>query len=133
MNLFRWAKFYIFINVVSKVPSQHSPSSRFSHRHFLILLLNHTEHSYYASTLGNRNLIIIDVTCIKAVIAMIPHPLPAAVSNVINANRDGEGVMEGERGTTDGEMGTDEGEDYYYLVERPGLDVAYLGGSYEVS
>ena len=53
---------------------------------------------------GDLNLIVVDVTSIKAVVVMIPHSPP----------------------------GIDVGEDqYYYLVERPGLDVTDLGGNHE--
>jgi hypothetical protein len=54
---------------------------------------------------GDHNLIVVDVTSIKAVVAMIPHSPP----------------------------GIDVVEDkYYYLVERPGLDVTDLGGIHEM-
>ena len=53
---------------------------------------------------GDENLIVIEITCIKAVIAMIPHSPPG---------------MEREDG-------------YHYLVERPGLDITILGGIHEV-
>ncbi|KJA13937.1 hypothetical protein HYPSUDRAFT_1074591 [Hypholoma sublateritium FD-334 SS-4] len=48
---------------------------------------------------GDNNLMVINVKCIKAVVAMIPHS-PA---------------------------GVDDGGGYFYLVERPGLDVTDLG------
>lgn len=53
--------------------------------------------------LEDQNLIVINVTCIRAVVAMIPHTPPGMVDMV---------------GTED---------KYYYLVKRPGLDVTYLG------
>jgi hypothetical protein len=53
---------------------------------------------------GDRHLIVVDITCIKAVVAMIPHSPP----------------------------GMDKDDEYYYLVERPGLDVTDLGGIHEV-
>ena len=48
---------------------------------------------------GDESVPVINVKCIKAVVAMVPHSPP--------------GVNEGER--------------YYYLVERPGLDITDLG------
>lgn len=55
---------------------------------------------------GDHNLIVVDVTCIKAVVAMIPHSPPG--------------------------IDIDNKDQYYYLVERPGLDVTNLGGIHEV-
>lgn len=55
--------------------------------------------------LGDSNITIIDATCIKAVVAMIPHS-PAGIA--------------------------DEGR-YFFLVERPGLDIANLAGTPVVS
>ena len=57
---------------------------------------------------GDQNLIVIDVACIRAVVAMIPLLPPAIVDTA------------------------DSDEKYYYLVERPGLDVTYLGGDHEI-
>ena len=50
---------------------------------------------------GDHNLIVVNVTSIKAVVAMIPHTPP------------GIDVMQYK---------------YYYLMEWPGLDVTDLGG-----
>ena len=49
--------------------------------------------------LGDQNLTVIDVKCIEAVVAMIPHS----------------------------PTGVDDEGGYYYLVERPGLDITDLG------
>ncbi len=49
--------------------------------------------------LGDESVIVINVKCIKAVVAMVPHSPPDV----------------------------DDGEKYYYLVERPGLDITDLG------
>lgn len=48
---------------------------------------------------GDNNLAVIDAKCIKAVVAMVPHSPP----------------------------GVDDDNSYYYLVERPGLDITELG------
>ena len=53
--------------------------------------------------LGDQNLTVIDVKCIEAVVAMIPHNPPGVDAN-----------------------------GYHFLVERPGLDVTRLGGAQEV-
>lgn len=60
-------------------------------------------HGTFASCkyFGDNNLSIIDVTCIKAVVAMIPHSPPGVESE----------------------------DKYFYLVERPGLDIANLGSN----
>lgn len=58
--------------------------------------------------LGNQNLIVIDVACIRAVVAMVPYVPPEIVDTL------------------------DSEDKYYYLVERPGLDVTYLGGDHEI-
>ncbi len=52
----------------------------------------------------NLNLIVIKVTCIKAVIAMIPHT----------------------------PLGMEEADKYFYLVERLGLDCANLGDMQQI-
>ena len=52
----------------------------------------------------DNSLVVVDVPCIQAVVAMIPHSPP-------DANED---------------------EEHYFLVERPGLDVADLGGADEI-
>lgn len=49
---------------------------------------------------GDRSITIVDVTCIEAVVAMIPHSPP--------------GIADGKK--------------HFFLVERPGLDIAHLGG-----
>lgn len=56
--------------------------------------------------MGDQNLIVIDVTFIRAVVAMVPLP-PGIVDTI------------------------DSEDKYYYLVERPGLDITYLGSDHE--
>lgn len=60
-------------------------------------------HGTFASCkyFGDCSLAVIDITSIKAVVAMIPHIPPGA--------------------------GDD--DKYFYLVEKPGLDIANLGSS----
>lgn len=59
---------------------------------------------------GDENLIVIDVVCIKAVVAMIPHTPPTGIVDIINSE-----------------------DQYCYLVERPGLDaICLLGGDHEI-
>ena len=53
---------------------------------------------------GDLNLVVVDVACIKAVVAMIPYSPP----------------------------GMDKDDGYYFLVERPGLDITNLGDINEV-
>lgn len=64
---------------------------------------------------GDHNLNVINVSCIKSVVAMIPHIPPTRSPGIV-----------------DGSDAVDRSDKYYYLVERPGLDVTYLGGNSEV-
>ena len=72
-----------------------------------------TARSYGTFTLckyfGDKNLIVIDAVCITAVVAMIPHIPPAGTVDIVDSE-----------------------DNFFYLVERPGLDVTYLGGDHEI-
>ena len=52
---------------------------------------------------GDDSLVVVDISCIQAVVAMVPHCLRSA---------------EGD-------------DDRFFLIEKPGLDVANLGGADE--
>ena len=58
---------------------------------------------------GDENLIVIDAVCIAAVVAMVPHTPPAGIVDIVDSK-----------------------DNFFYLVERPGLDVTYLGGNHEI-